>query len=201
MKKKIVKFIIFATVIAFGLTGCGLKPEFSENDVLEIGTQEESHDDRETVSFTVEVSDSEEETEISVSVEEEESEEVVQEPEDIVAEIYENYIATNYWNGFTAVEEKIAMLNDTIGDEGYVIYMFDDNATGTGKGVGYYYNEEYNYGVWYVGDYVDFVRSGSGVGYSMKSEGDVLYVDQYDGTWQNDILDGSATTFIYPIIM
>lgn len=87
-------------------------------------------------------------------------------------------------------------LAEMAGDVGNYIYMPDGGTTG--KGVGFYSFEGCECDQWYVGDYKDGKREGTGIWYYVKedTQKDELYKEVYTGDWSKDKPNGKGHQLI-----
>jgi hypothetical protein len=105
------------------------------------------------------------------------------------------YIDAGDWQGladFFYTDEVIALRNK-IGKGSNYVYIYGGGTTG--KGIGLYKMENYNYSVWYYGDMVDGKREGQGGWYYCTKDYGVLYIDNWTGEWSGDAPNGSQHNY------
>ena len=90
--------------------------------------------------------------------------------------------------------EELAIIKEKVGDVGNYTYVFGGGTTGLG--IGYYSMEGCDCDEWYVGEYVDGLRSGNGGWYWAKTSDDGLYLDIYEGAWLDDAPNGEGHVYI-----
>lgn len=106
------------------------------------------------------------------------------------------YIEKKSWRSlaYFSESEELAIIKEKIGDVGNYTYIFGGGTTGLG--IGYYSMEGCSCDQWYVGNYVDGIRSGNGGWYWAKKDGSDLIVEIYEGNWENDIPNGNGHLYI-----
>lgn len=77
--------------------------------------------------------------------------------------------------------EKVSIIMEQVNDEGRFVYIFDGGTTGFG--IGFYPTGINNWGSWYLGEYVDGLRSGYGGSYWAIDD----CVDIYEGPWIKNV--------------
>ncbi len=105
------------------------------------------------------------------------------------------YIIAGDWAGLANFcdSEEMAVLDEKLGDVGYVSYAFNDAEHG-GNVIAYYSMEGCNCNQWYYGQMKDGVRTGHGGWYwAMNNANGELYVDNFIGEWSNDAPNGYGT--------
>ncbi|MBQ8041116.1 MAG: hypothetical protein IJ274_14830 [Lachnospiraceae bacterium] len=106
------------------------------------------------------------------------------------------YIEAKSWRSlaYFSESEELAIIKEKVGDVGNYTYIFGGGTTGLG--IGYYSMEGCSCDQWYVGNYVDGIRSGNGGWYWAKKDGSDLQVEIYEGNWENDMPNGNGHLYI-----
>ena len=114
---------------------------------------------------------------------------------DILMIAYE-HIQANDWQALAdfSGSEELAIIKEKVGDVGNYIYIFGGGTSGLG--IGYYSMEGCSCDEWYMGEYIDGIRSGNGGWYWALNNDDGLYIDIYDGTWADDAPNGSGHRYV-----
>ena len=102
------------------------------------------------------------------------------------------YIENKDWQALAelTVSSDIELLKEKMGEEEEYIYFIDGETTGLG--IGYYLKNEWSTASWYLGDYVDGVRSGNGGWYTAYLTTSGVSLDMYEGGWKYDAPNGSG---------
>ena len=110
---------------------------------------------------------------------------------DILMIAYE-YIQNEDWAALAEFSgsEELAIIKEKVGDAGNYSYIFGGGTTGIG--IGYYSMEGCSCDEWYVGDYVDGMRSGYGGWYWAYCTEDGYSYEIYEGDWVNDVPNGKG---------
>ncbi len=107
------------------------------------------------------------------------------------------YIVSEDWQGLADLyaSEDVYVLDEKLGDVGYISYAFNDVEHG-GNVIAYYSMEGCNCNQWYYGQMKEGVRTGNGGWFWAKNESDGIYVENYVGQWENDAPNGAGYWYI-----
>ncbi|MBO5341729.1 MAG: hypothetical protein J6A73_03475 [Lachnospiraceae bacterium] len=113
---------------------------------------------------------------------------------DILMIAYE-YIQNEDWAALAEFSdsEELAIIKEKVGDAGNYSYIFGGGTTGVG--IGYYSMEGCPCDEWYVGDYVDGMRSGYGGWYWAYCKEEGYSYEIYEGDWANDAPNGHGHVY------
>ena len=108
----------------------------------------------------------------------------------------QEYILAKDWQALAdfSGSDELAIIKEKIGDVGNYTYVFGGGTTGIG--IGYYSMEGCNCDEWYVGEYIDGLRSGNGGWYWAMNNASGLYIDNYEGAWSDDKPNGSGYRYV-----
>lgn len=172
------------------------KVEAAINHYLEGNNLQSAKDYAEEMATTLPSNENAQDTAATVTEKAEAEQELV----DILMTAYE-YIQNEDWAALAifSESEELAGIKEKIGDVGNYSYIFDGGTTGTG--IGYYSMEGCTCDQWYVGDYVDGMRSGYGGWYhAWHDETGTANYSIYTGQWVDDMPHGNGNIKKYVYI-